>query len=158
MDTYTNKCHKIFCHHEKSTHSLIVKWMSPKLLSLGLSHPVGVTLKTCPWKHALQLPQHVTEQQGQFGQVPPENDRYSRLSVMVCEIELDRLCSEMIMFPGPMVLQIYKNAYDSLCFFIYITIQKLGVTQKFPCFLWKHIYFSTISCDNIHIKRFSKDQ
>lgn len=62
--------------------------MPPKLLSLCLSHPVGVTLKTSPWKHGLQLTENVTEQQGQFGQVPPENEKRSTLSVVVAEIEI----------------------------------------------------------------------
>lgn len=47
--------------------------MPPKILGLCLVHLVSVALKTAPWKHGLQLQQNVTEQQGQFGQVPPEN-------------------------------------------------------------------------------------
>lgn len=64
--------------------------MPPKLCSLCLSHPVGVPLKTSPWKHGLQLPENVTEQQGQFGQVPPENEKHSRLSVAAAEIEIGK--------------------------------------------------------------------
>lgn len=57
----------------KISHTLVAERMPPKLLSLCLGHPVSVTLKTSPWKDGLQLPENVTEQQGQFGQVPPEN-------------------------------------------------------------------------------------
>lgn len=80
---------------ESSTHSLVSKWLPPKLLSICLSHPVGVTLKRSIWKHGLHLPQHVTEQQGQFGQAAPERNRHSRLSVVEPDIELGVLGLEM---------------------------------------------------------------
>lgn len=62
--------------------------MPPKTLGLCLSHPVGVTLKTSIWKQGLHLPKQVTEQQGQFGQVSPENERHRRLSVVGPEIHI----------------------------------------------------------------------
>lgn len=40
----------------------------------------------------------MAEQQGQFGQVPPENEKHSRLSVLVAEIETGIHCSNISMF------------------------------------------------------------
>lgn len=67
----------------KISHTPVTERMPPKLLSLCLGHPVGVTLKTSPWKNGLQLPENVTEQQGQFGQVPPENRKQIFSSVCI---------------------------------------------------------------------------
>lgn len=60
---------------EKCLHKLVSKGLPPKLASLCLVHLVSVALKRTPRKHGLQLPQNVTEQQRQFGQVPPEKTK-----------------------------------------------------------------------------------
>lgn len=119
--------------------------MPPELLCLCLSNPVGVPLKTCPWKHGLQFPQHVTEQQGQLSQVPPENDTNSRPSVMFC-VDNVIVLFKIIMSHSPMVLQKYKAKFIvwKQCQFQYMLKYKTAFRELicFICYIFILLYIS----------------
>lgn len=72
----------------KSRNSLVSKRPSPKFGCVSFGDSEVVALKQAVGKYGFELCEHVTEDQGQLGEVPPEEEREpSQLQVEVGQLQ-----------------------------------------------------------------------